>query len=438
MIRLRAERDALNARVDVLERRRARRRRGRGLLAVVAVVLACVVFTAALVGVWARRNFLDTDRFVSRAGPLITDPNVQEVIETRLAEQILTLVDPEAIFREVLPERASVLAVPLSSAIESFVADRVDSFVASDAFATLWNRALRRAHETAVKVLRDESDAVEATGGTVTIDLAPAIQAVLDRITAASPEILGREVDIPDVSVDDVPDAVRTRLENRLGRDLDEGFGQITIYDDGKLEEAQAAIRLFDRVVVTSVVVAFVLMALAMWISPRRRRTLLQLAVGIALGMVLLRRVALLLEEDVADLARTPAGAEAAANAIDSFLDPLHSFAGWVLVVLAVVMVLAVATADYPWVRRVRRGVVALATRIGRPVADTAHDDAVVTWVATHRTPLLVMGAGVGLLVLAWADLTWLGTLLVLAVLGAYALVIHRLGGVSEIATPGP
>src|SRR3954453_18352177 len=153
---LRAERDALRAELDAVKvRKHSRLRR---IFVVVLVFLTCVALTAGVIGVWARRNFLDTDRFVERAGPLVNDPAVQSALTVRLTSQIMTLVDPRALFEEVLPERGQILAVPLSNAVEGWIHGRVETFVASDRFETLWVGAVRVAHQSAVNVLEGKSD----------------------------------------------------------------------------------------------------------------------------------------------------------------------------------------------------------------------------------------------------------------------------------------
>ena len=89
---LRAERDALRARLEAAERRPGERHRVRGVVAGLLVGLAIVAFLAAMPGLWANRNLLDTDRFVTRAGPLVDDPDVQEVLATRLTAEVMKLV----------------------------------------------------------------------------------------------------------------------------------------------------------------------------------------------------------------------------------------------------------------------------------------------------------------------------------------------------------
>ncbi|HET6949774.1 MAG TPA: hypothetical protein VFI47_05345 [Acidimicrobiales bacterium] len=436
--RLRAERDALRAEVDSMRRKERQGGWWRRTVAALLVALACVVLVAAVVGIWARRNFLDTDRFVDRAGPLIEEPAVQQALAARLTEQVMTLVDPEALFQEALPERGQILAGPLAGAVEGFIGDQVETFMASEAFERLWVGALEVAHGTAVKVLRDESEVVTTEGGQVTLNLLPIINAVLAEITAQSPEILGREVDLPDVTVEEIPEAAISRLEDALGVELGDDFGQFTVYDEGKLTAAQDAISLFDRLVVLLLPLGVVLAALALWLSRRRRRTLLQLAGGLALGMVLIRRVGFRLQDEIATLPPRPQGQRSASLAAEAFLQPLTTFGGWVLAGAAVVAAVAVLTGNYPWVVTLRRraGVV-----WGQAIAATgerARDEATVAWITDHRDPLLAAGGAVALVILWAADLSWWGLFVVFALIAAYEVVVYRIGTPPEAPPETP
>jgi hypothetical protein len=59
-----------------------------------------------------------------------------------------------------------------------------------------------------------------------------------------------------------------------------------------------------------------------------------------------------------------------------------------------------------------------------------------VRWVAAHRDGLLAGGVAVGLFVLWTLELSWLGLLLVLAVIGGYALAVMRTASSSPLAPP--
>ncbi|MET1041902.1 MAG: hypothetical protein ABWZ90_12750, partial [Acidimicrobiales bacterium] len=71
---LKAERDELAHEVEVLQTRKKRKGRVRGVLAVIGVVMSCILLVAACLGVFVRRSFLKTDNFSNRAGSLIDDP----------------------------------------------------------------------------------------------------------------------------------------------------------------------------------------------------------------------------------------------------------------------------------------------------------------------------------------------------------------------------
>lgn len=434
--RLRAERDELRAQVETLQRRSRQRGWWRRAATVGLVVLACVVLTSAVVGLWARRNFLDTDRFVDRAGPLIEEPSVQQALANRVTEQLMTVVDPQALFTDVIPERGRLLAVPLANAVEGFVHDRVESFVATEQFERLWIGAIRVAHEAASRVLRGESEAVVTEDGRITLNLVPVVNAVLQRITATSPEILGREVDLPDVTVDEIPDAAIARIEDALDVDLGDDFGQFTVYDDGTLGAAQDAVGLFDRLVVLLLPLGVALAVAALWISRRRRRTLLQLAAGLALGMVLLRRVGFRLQEEVASLPPTAEGRRAGAAAVEQFLQPLTTFAAWTLAGIAVIAAVAVITADYPWAVSLRGTAGELWSQAVATTGERARDETTVAWISEHRDVLLIGGGALGLVLLWIADLSWAGLLVVLGLVAAFELAVYRVA--SRPAAPRP
>jgi ribosomal protein L29 len=441
--RLRAEVGELRAQVAVAGAAPRRARRPRRVVAAALVVLTSIVFTVAVAGVWARRNALDTDRWVETVGPIGEDPAVQQALGNWITTELMGVIDPQALFESALPERGQVLAAPLTSALRGFVGDQVDAFLASDTFERLWVQANERAHAAAVRVLEGDVDgrggnagSLQVEDGEVVINLVPALNQVLARIGEVSPEILGRTVDIPTVTVDDIPQEAVDKVEDALGRDIPDDFGQFTVFDAQRLDQVQDAVSLFDRLVVAAAVLAVVLIGLTLWVSPRRRRTLLQLAVGIALGVVLVRRLTLRLEDDVVDLAR-PENQDAVEVVIGAFVSSLLDATAWILVIAAVVAAVALVTGPYRWVVAVRRRTVSLARALAGAVSATAarrpDEPAVawVAWVAGHRDALQAGGIIAGILVLLVADLSWLGLVVLALLVAAFELALHRIGDVT-------
>jgi len=429
--RIRAERDALRHQVEQLDAGSRTSGGVRGVAVAVMVALACVSFTGATVGVWAERSLLDNEVFARRAAPLGEDPAVQVAVSRWLTGQIMTVVNPEELFSDALGERGQILAVPLTAAVESFVQGQVDDFVRSDAFARLWAEATTRAHAAAVTIVEGESEVVQAEDDQIVVNLVPLIDAALARIGSLSPQLFGRTVDLPELSVEDLPATAQQRLSEALGRPVGSDFGVIVMDDDGQLAAAQDAVRLFGLVVWVLVTLSVVLVPLALWLSQRRRRTLLQLVFGVALGLVLVRRLGLRIEGDALELipdGTTRAAAEAIAS---SFLDPLLDATAWMLWTLAAIAVVTLVTGPYRWAVAVRRGgarVASIVLRGAGAVGARAGDERTVAWLRTNTAALQVGGLAVAVVGLLAFDLSWWGLLGLLVLLAAYESGVWWLG----------
>jgi hypothetical protein len=427
--RLRAERDEARAELERVQEARGSRHLTRRVVAGVLVVISCLSFLAGGVGIWASRSFLDTDVWVDRVGPLADNPDVQEALSARITSEIMQVVDPQTLFQEALPERGQILAVPLSGAVEGFVGDQVDNFVAGDAFADIWVGVNRQAHQAAVKVLRGESDAVTAGDETVTLNLVPVINRVLASITSASPELFGRSIDIPDVQIDEVPTKAIDAINNTFGTDLPDDFGQITVYDGGELEEIQDAVALFDRIVWISVVVFVLSTVGAFAASVNRRRTFYELAIPWILILLLLRRGAVRAQDQVLDLVPPKGSVPAVRATTDALLSGL--FDGTRILVWILVVALAVVWVTGPTDRAgaLRRRAASAAAAVAGAASERSNDPATATWLIAHRPVLQAAGVVVAVVLLLWLNLGWFGMLLLLVILGAYEWVLARLEG---------
>lgn len=427
-----AERDALRAELETRNSRRSVGWRARGVLAVVSVFLSVLLLVGAVVGLWARNSFLDTEVFTERVGGLIDEPEVRASLSAFLSEQVNELVDPEDLIREALPDQASILAAPLSGAVTNFVDDQVAAFMASDVFRELWRGAVELAHSQAVRVLSGDTPLLQEDDDRIVISLLPVINEVLAQIGESSPEIFGREVDvdIPTVTVDDAEKA-RAAISDALGVELDEDFGTFTIYDEGQLSAVQEAVNFFDNVVWLLVVAAPLAMAGTMLVSTRRRRTLLQLTVGIALGMVLMRRLVFLFQDELLELVQIESNKPAVEVTIDAFLNPLLAGALWIGIGALVIALLAAVAGPYRWALTLRRRVVEAGRGVAAMVSSAAErtqDEATLAWIARNKESLRVGGLLAGLVLLFVLDVGWLGFFVLVGIVGAYELAVSQFG----------
>ena len=339
--RLRKERDELDARLSRTEERKARRGRARSVTAGLLTLLACLAIILTVPAAWTYRTIFNTDAFVDRVTPIGFDPAVTPVLSDRLTTQIFGLIDVEAIVADALPPRGQILAGPLTGGIEDFVREKVDEVLSSDRFRDRWIQANRFAHTQIVAVLRNESDIVDTAGGRVVLNLLPVVNEALQNIESRAAGLFQKEVDLPEVTGGEVPDEAREAISSALGVEVPEDFGEIVVFESDRLEAAQDAVSFFDRAIVFLVVLTLVLIALALWMSRHRRRTLLQLVVGSMVGIVVVRRLTMWVEDQVVDLAQRPDGERALGAITDQVFGSF--FAVTLIVIVVGLAIVAIA-----------------------------------------------------------------------------------------------
>lgn len=427
--RLRREREELEKKVERLEARPAKRSRLRRVGALVLVVLTVIVFAAGVAGAWARRTVLDTDRYVATVGPLAEDPAVQEYLARTITNQVFLALDVQGRLEDVLQERADrlvFLAGPIADSVQGFVQDQVEKVVASEQFARLWTEVNRLAQEQAVKLLEGDTEVVTIQEGKAVLNLIPIANEVLKGVSGVVGELIGRPVTLPEITPQTIPDEAIAKLEQALGIDLPSDFATIVVYDSEELAAVQQAVDLFNKTVFSLAILFVVLFVAAMWVSPRRRRTLLQLMTALAAVLVLERRFAIAAANDVVDGAK-PENQAAARAVMDAFLGSLLRYTGWFLAAALVTLIIALITGPYPWAVRFRGWVVDLGRALGGMLKPGERTPAT-EWIAAHRDPLMMGIALLGVLVLLFWDVSIVGFLVLAIVIGVLELLVYRIG----------
>ncbi|MER6101549.1 hypothetical protein ABT115_04175 [Streptomyces sp. NPDC001832] len=188
----RTELEALRARVAVLEAwAPARHRlRARSFFAVLLILVAAVLTPLSIVSTWAKNQIGNTDNYVAMMTPLASDPDVQSAVADRVTGAVMKHLEVKALLADVAPadrpvvdKALSRLSGPLTTGLSDFVHGAVEKFVTSDAFETIWTDLNRTAHAVTMKALSGSGGgAVKLTNDTVTIDLAPVIDRVKQRL----------------------------------------------------------------------------------------------------------------------------------------------------------------------------------------------------------------------------------------------------------------
>src|SRR5262249_44403774 len=157
-------------------------------------------------------------------------------------------------------------------------------------FKALWQQSTRFAHTQLLAVLEGHSQAVKTTNGQVVLDLVPLLNAALQNLGPFITGVVGRPVTLPKISNNELPSTACRAISNAIHRPLPDTCAQIALFPADKLTQARRAVRLFNGALVLLLILTPLMAAGALWLSGRRRRTLLQLSAGGVLGLVVARR----------------------------------------------------------------------------------------------------------------------------------------------------
>ena len=250
------------------------RRRWRSAMAVLLVIVGCVLLPLSVVGVWARNQVSDTDRYLANVTPLASDPGVQNAIADRVTAEIFGRLDLQATIDQTVDvlvargvpaaaaDRLRGLSGPLANAARGFVRDKVGEVVASNTFQQAWITANRVAHQQLVQALSGQSGgAVNVSEGTVSVDLGAFIMAAKQSLIDAGFTVAQR---VPDL------------------------HPQFVLFSSRDLQQAQTGYRLLQRVGTVLPFVAVGLIVLGIYLARRHRRALVGAGLGVAASMLLL------------------------------------------------------------------------------------------------------------------------------------------------------
>ena len=319
--------------------------RRRGVLAGISLVLACLTIVVATVAVWAHQVAFNTDRFTAVASSALDDPEVIDPLAARISLQVVDALDVQARLENVLPDRVTAIAGPVTLALQDGLTRRLQTLLAEPRMQQALTNTLKFAHTRVMNLLRDQAPAVTVVNGEVVLEVYPVLLVALQELQTAG--IIGPDVQLPDPATAEPPGVVRGVLENRLGVTLPPDFGTIPLMPEDRLATAQTVVRAFDIVVVVLIALAVVLAALALWLARNRRRMVVYLALGTIVAFLLAR----LVTNTATDALTQAIAAQGLRGAVRSILDAtVADFRSWALLILIVTAVIGIVA--FVWGRR--------------------------------------------------------------------------------------
>jgi hypothetical protein len=400
-----------------------RRRRVRRSVVAVLVALSCLLVLLSSTVVWAHRTLLNTGTFVGTVGPVFKDPAVASAVAARATDELFTELNLQARLRDALPPKASFAAVPVTNATKGYVAGELTKVLTSPQFQAIWTATLTATHRQLVAVLRGQNNAAISTSGDyIVLNTVPLINQALGKVSGLASDLAGKPVTLPTITSADPPQQAVTKLSAALGVSLPANFGEITLVRSSDLATVRQAVKVFDGLTLALPLVTIALIALSLWLSVNRRRTVLQLAVGVSLLMIVERRSVLHEQGVLADAAHNP---QVAQSVLAGLLHGFFVLTAWVLAVALVVLVIAVLCGPYRWAIALRSSV----KRTWRSIAGARGGDhrGVVAWMASHAAGLQLAGAAVAAILLLIVPVSWISFLIIGVLLAAYEVYLQRI-----------
>ena len=409
------------------------RSRVRAVLAGVVAVIAVIGVLASTVSLWASRVIFDSSATVKAADAALDDPAVTAGLAAFITDEIFGLVDPQATLDDKLPENLGFLAPAIVGGARNFVQNEVDSLISSEPVREVMLVAVERAHGAFVRLVEGDGlvDGFTVTDGEVSIDLTP----LLARGLLAVQNIgFLDDVDVPDLDRSDSSAENIAALEEAFGKTLSPEFGQLVVYRSdaladaqGSIVAAQRAVVLMRRAIVAILIITAVCLVGAVALARRRRRMVIGLVLASSVAMLVVSAVVKRIVRDSPTLVLKP-GARAAIHDVTTTLaSSLYSLVLVTILVGAIIALVAWLTGGGERVKALR----ANAGDSGGSLLSIvrAHSDAVA---------LVAFAAAALLLVVAGIHLGTLVVALLLAAVGAWALLREGAGTAPAPATATP
>ncbi|GAA1375836.1 hypothetical protein [Catellatospora chokoriensis] len=389
--------------------------------AFVLALLAAVLVLASVTARYARAELLDTDHYVETVAPLATDPQVQAAITDRVTHEIMARLPLEKLAGDLasavnLPRVQAVIDLVLpavTSWLQGQIHKVVNELVTSPRFPAVWNQVNRTAHQNIEGLLTGQGTPMLHSSGTdVVVDLGPVLAAARQELVDRG---FGLAARIPDMSI------------------------PYTVAQVDQLPEIQRYVRLLDVSATWLPPLALLLLGLAVWTAPNRRRGLI---LGLTLSALMLV-VGLVANQMVRDRAAQRATERGLNRAVTlDVYDTVLRFLVTALVTVLVAALLAVLWALLAGPSRpavlLRSGVNAVLDRIARPLARETWAVRTGAFVRRHfRWFAIVLGVLAGWWLLARPSVATAVWAFVLAALATLVLTLGRRmpATVLEVAT---
>jgi hypothetical protein len=229
--------------------------RGRRIGVALLLVLGTLFWAGLGLGIWAKRQALDTNNWVTTSSRLLENERIRTALGLYLVDSLYGSAAVEDRLREVLPPRLDRLAAPAAAGLKEVARRNAPRLLGSAAALDAWRSANRAAHDTLLKVVRSD---------------------IADRDISLDLKDLVRKV------------AEGTGLPAGVADKIPPDVGRLEIVPPNALTSAKTILDVLETVAYLMLALAIAAFGGAILLSPDRRRTTLTVGACIVLAAVLL------------------------------------------------------------------------------------------------------------------------------------------------------
>src|SRR5580693_6648970 len=411
-------------------KKRPRARRTRGIIAWVLVVLASLLIPISVISAWAIRTVTNTDQYVATMAPLARNPVIVDHLATKATDELFSTHIVQDKVTAALPPKAKPIVTPIVAQVHNYVYGLALQVFQSPKFGQLWDTLNRHTHDAVVDVLTGKHSALPKKiekGGAIVVNVTPALNNLIDKANARG-----------------------VTLFNPLKPILTNGDSLgVTVVSKAQVSKFTGAFNLIVKLKWVIPVVALVLGILGILIALDHRKTLLRMAVGVALVTLLLLAGISLGRITFINQAGHSFNRDVAASVWDTVLRFLKTDLRWTLLVsiLFALGAWVAGPARYAvWIRStcakgarwVANQSHELTAGAGRAAAGSDRARRSGGWILEHLKGLRVLGAAVAALFLVFGgNLTGWSLLIILIVLAVYLGLLQLVAAwARRVATP--
>jgi hypothetical protein len=223
------------------------------------LVVGTLLWSAAIFGVWAQRQALDTDNWVSTSSRLLEDDQIRNALAVALIDRLYDANSVEQRLRESLPPRLDPLAAPAASGLREVALRNAPRVLGTGAALQAWQTANRGAHAAFLALV----DGRLAPGGQVTLD----VQGLVRRVATST----------------GLPAGVADKLPPRVAR--------LQLMKSDELGTAQKAVAFFRDAVWFLIIAAVAAFAGAIALAGDRRHSVLTVGMCLMIASILVLAV---------------------------------------------------------------------------------------------------------------------------------------------------